>query len=269
MDNSNSNESIENNEASAKKKRGRPLKTEENTISGKLAAKFPESFIKRKSVSYENKERIFEYIPGDKIIERLNNVFDLNWNFRVKEKSVYDDIGQICVLGSLEVIIPDSGERIIKEQWGSAIISTYSNGKVICIGDDIKSATTDALKKCATMLGVALYLYDSTNESQDLSKNTVAPIKPSDEKAVGEMASEMKTTKCSRSQFNTVMRIIKDNSIDHELVKSKYGVKNIFELSNKDAAEIIIKWKEIFASQKQEISATEEQSNSSSDAMSS
>lgn len=266
MDNSNSSET---NEALAEKKRGRPRKTEDNTIQGKLASKFPEAFVKRKSVSYGNKERIFEYIPGDKIIERLNNVFELNWNFRVKEKSVYDDIGQICVLGSLEVIMPDSGERIIKEQWGSAIISTYENGKVICIGDDIKSATTDALKKCATMLGVALYLYDSTNESQDLSKNTVIPIKPSDKKAVEAIASEIKATKCSRSQFNTVMRIIKDNSIDHELVKSKYNVKNIFELSNKDAAEIIIKWKEIFTNQEQQTQAVEEQSNSSSDAMSS
>ena len=35
----------------------------------------------------------------------------------------------------------------------------------MCLGDDLKGAATDAIKKCATMLGVALYLYNGQGTS--------------------------------------------------------------------------------------------------------
>ena len=49
---------------------------------------------------------------------------------------------------------------IVKEQFGSASVKR-SNGSITSLGDDLKAATSDALKKCASLLGLALDLYES------------------------------------------------------------------------------------------------------------
>ena len=62
------------------------------------------------------------------------------------------------VLGRL--IIPGMGTR---EQWGShAMIGGYSEQE-----SAFKSASTDALKKCATMFGFAIELYDNDEEKSN------------------------------------------------------------------------------------------------------
>jgi uncharacterized membrane protein YgcG len=42
---------------------------------------------------------------------------------------------------------------------------------MVSLADDFKAATTDALKKCATMLGVALHLYNGNNSGSVQSRN--------------------------------------------------------------------------------------------------
>src|SRR4029077_16220123 len=41
----------------------------------------------------------------------------------------------------------------------SQVTRTQGTGAVVSLGDDLKAAATDALKKCATFLGVGLHLY--------------------------------------------------------------------------------------------------------------
>jgi hypothetical protein len=52
---------------------------------------------------------------------------------------------------------------VTKAAFGSSRITRDNrSGKAVALGDDLKAATTDALKKAATLLGVGLYLYDSS-----------------------------------------------------------------------------------------------------------
>ena len=39
-------------------------------------------------------------------------------------------------------------------------------GKIVSLGDDLKAAATDALKKCATLFGVGLHLYEERRNSE-------------------------------------------------------------------------------------------------------
>lgn len=50
---------------------------------------------------------------------------------------------------------------MVKTQFGSSKITRAKNsGEPISLADDYKAAATDSLKKCATMFGVGLHLYN-------------------------------------------------------------------------------------------------------------
>ena len=102
-----------------------------------------------------------DYVEIASVIRRLNEVYGEFWSFQVKEsKSVSKkakidgrlvDRVEVVVIGSLSV--PTFNGIMVKEQYGS------SDVKAETYGDAHKSAASDALKKCATLLGVALHLY--------------------------------------------------------------------------------------------------------------
>jgi hypothetical protein len=53
-------------------------------------------------------------------------------------------------------------EAVVKMAFGSSKITrNEKTGVAVAVGDDLKAAATDALKKAATLLGVGLYLYAS------------------------------------------------------------------------------------------------------------
>ena len=54
-----------------------------------------------------------------------------------------------------------------KCQFGSNKISTSKQGEVISIGDDLKAAASDCLKKTATLFGVGLHLYGIDKSDAD------------------------------------------------------------------------------------------------------
>ena len=233
-----------------KEKRARRSKEEINeskTSYERLAEKFQEKYLKRRILNEGTKdERVIEYIGGDKVVERLNNVLGVaNWSFTISDRIVDVDIGHIAVLGRLEAIV--DGVATVKEQWGSSVIETYSNGRVVCLGDNIKAATTDALKKCATLVGVGLYLYDS--ESMKFPDvNCVIPGGKEKNDKINELRSSV-NKKASKAQVSTIIKIIKDNEISESDVKERYGVENFSEMSNSSASEFIVKWREIFSKQ--------------------
>src|SRR5206468_12895170 len=74
------------------------------------------------------------------------------WSFEVTHHAVRD--GEVVVRGKL------SADGIAKMQFGvSQLTREKGTGAVVSLGDDLKAASTDAMKKCATFLGVGLHLY--------------------------------------------------------------------------------------------------------------
>uniref|UniRef100_A0A7V3YL91 DUF3072 domain-containing protein n=1 Tax=Candidatus Caldatribacterium californiense TaxID=1454726 RepID=A0A7V3YL91_9BACT len=55
---------------------------------------------------------------------------------------------------------------MVKEQFGSKAIAYNPDGSFVDLGDDLKAAASDALKKCATLLGVGLYLYEGEEDQE-------------------------------------------------------------------------------------------------------
>lgn len=164
-----------------------------------LDAKFPKKQIKRRKLGTGDGERMVDYVTGSIVIRRLNEAFEGEWSFEIREKIVDMTENQIAVLGRLTVPrwrvetiqnesrqshtdqhnadIQTSGSatsitndtttgrettyNIVKEQWGGSAIERYKSSKtVIDLGNNMKAAATDALKKCASLLGVGLHLYD-------------------------------------------------------------------------------------------------------------
>ena len=114
-----------------------------------LEQPFDPKYIKQRKGNYGN---MLDYIEAHVVINRLNEALDGNWSFEVSEYTQLGD--EVVVLGRL------TSAGIVKQQFGSSkITKAKGSDEPLCIGDDLKSAASDALKKTATLMGVGLHLY--------------------------------------------------------------------------------------------------------------
>ena len=110
--------------------------------------------------------KILDYIEGSSVIQRLNDSFDAKWSFEILEHKILDNTDEVVVLGKL------AAGDIAKTHFGSSKITrARETGDMISLADDFKAAGTDALKKCATLLGVALHLYKSSSKAPSLGQS--------------------------------------------------------------------------------------------------
>jgi len=55
----------------------------------------------------------------------------------------------------------------VRQQFGgSSITRKQGTGETVSICDDLKAATSDCLKKCASSFSVGLYLYGGSTQSK-------------------------------------------------------------------------------------------------------
>jgi len=100
------------------------------------------------------RDGMLDYVEGHAVIARLNEAFEGKWSFEIIRYDILEARDEILVLGKL------SAEGVVKMQFGVAQITRDKETReIISLGDDVKAAGTDALKKCATFLGVGLHLY--------------------------------------------------------------------------------------------------------------
>jgi hypothetical protein len=95
---------------------------------------------------------VLDYVEGHSVIQRLNEALEGAWSFEIVHHEIREE--EVVVLGKLV-----AGE-VTKMQFGaSQVTRERESGALVSLGDDLKAAGTDALKKCATFLGVGLHLY--------------------------------------------------------------------------------------------------------------
>lgn len=112
---------------------------------------------------------MWTYVTGHYVEKVLNYTFGWNWDFEVTSHGKEGD--QVWVLGKLTVK-DDKGHSIIKTQFGRADIKfktkeEMKNGKKVRVrttemldfGNDLKAASTDSMKKAASLLGIASDIY--------------------------------------------------------------------------------------------------------------
>ncbi len=115
-----------------------------------LETPFDGNLIKTRKGNFGNE---LSYVEGHAYIKRLNEAFNGQWSFEIISHEVSEH--QVLVVGKL------SADSIVKMSFGCSTITKNSEtGEIVSIGDDLKAAATDALKKAASFLGVGLHLYE-------------------------------------------------------------------------------------------------------------
>ena len=106
------------------------------------------------------------YVSHAWVTRVLNEAFGFRWSWDVTDTVIVPDLldpHEVIVRGRLTVTTPDGG-TVVKEQFGSTDVKRFKDGGTISLGDDLKAASSDALKKAASLLGVALDLYGAADE---------------------------------------------------------------------------------------------------------
>jgi hypothetical protein len=97
------------------------------------------------------------YVDVAAVITRLNEGCDA-WSFEVVSHKV--DADEVIVLGKLVA------DGQVKMHFGGSAITLDKEGRAVSIADDLKAAASDALKKCASLFGVALEMYGGGDPGQ-------------------------------------------------------------------------------------------------------
>jgi hypothetical protein len=119
----------------------------------------------------------FEYVTATYMKKVLNYAFGWMWDFEIKEHGQEKDL--IWVLGKLTIKDKTGKPMIVKEQFGRSEVKYYKDRSkgTLDIGNDLKAATSDSLKKCASELGIASDIYGKQEfrEIQHIDKGFIGP----------------------------------------------------------------------------------------------
>ena len=98
------------------------------------------------------------FISGEQVTRRLNEALGVGgWSFRILRHDINADADEAWALG--EIVAEVDGKCVTRQQFGSQKIKrSRTTGAPLDLGFDLKGAATDAMKKCASLLGVGLYL---------------------------------------------------------------------------------------------------------------
>lgn len=125
----------------------------------------------------------FTYVEGGYVIARLNQIFSpVGWDFEVVEHIL--EVKEVVVKGQLTIKDHVNGYEVKKTQYG-----THPRYAEVPLGDSLKAASTDCLKKCASLFGVALDVYwqqldqDKLTTPKKATRGNVAPTKESKAKS--------------------------------------------------------------------------------------
>lgn len=124
-----------------------------------LLKKTPAQYVKQRPAKGGGK---WEYVSGGYVRKVLNLMFGWEWSFEIMDEKIMAD--QAIVKGKLTCV--SNGRTIVKMQYGNKDIAykKMQAGETertpLSIGNDLKAAATDALKKCAAELGVASDVYN-------------------------------------------------------------------------------------------------------------
>jgi hypothetical protein len=117
----------------------------------------------------------WKYVTTAYVRKCLNLMFGWDWDFEIVDTKTQD--GEVIVLGKLTARA--AGRTLVKMQYGNKEIAKKKDGSTLSIGNDMKAAASDALKKCAAEIGIAADIYGgddfrpinvATNNSVDVEE---------------------------------------------------------------------------------------------------
>lgn len=170
----------------------------------------------------------WDYVTGGYVRKCLNIMFGWDWDFEVIDHII--EHGEVVVKGRLTCRV--GGRSIVKMQFGNKDImykkQVSENGEKIplSIGNDLKAASTDCLKKCAAEIGIASDIYnkedfrpvyvttskDVTKESLEMLFDSFSEFVPPSDQIEMERIIETNETK----SFAKVYKILRKIADQHE-----------------------------------------------------
>ena len=165
---------------------------------------------------------VLSYVETAEYIRRLNQVFDYNWSFEIVDDRIEGDF--VIVKGKLVA------EGITKMQYGTSLITkSKHDGEMIAIGDDFKAAASDCLKKCASLFGIGLHLYNGSDAESASGMNKVTPNKGRD-----------RVTKAQLNKIKALRMKLGMSSKDVlDLIERMFNTRDVMSL-NKEMASAVI-----------------------------
>lgn len=137
-----------------------------------ILKKTPKSQIKKRPAKGGGQ---WEYVSVSYVQKALNIMFGWHWDFEVLDEQVYLDSKEVVVKGRLTCRVGDMS--IIKTQYGNKDIIFKRDSKIpLSIGNDLKSAASDSLKKCASLIGIAQDVYAKEDFKEVVIEETVKDI---------------------------------------------------------------------------------------------
>ena len=145
-------------------------------ILAKLAEPFPETDVLLDRTAIDGFQP--SYIPWDKITARLDMVFGGSWSFQIIDHELNQNLfivhGRISVEG---VAVDANGKAcvhtITKDGIGTCLV-TMVGGQMRDLGADLKTASTDALKRAAILFRVGIQLYQRDGQKNSLAQQAAA-----------------------------------------------------------------------------------------------
>jgi len=85
---------------------------------------------------------LLDYVEGHSVIHRLNEALDGAWSFEIVQHEIREE--EVLVIGRL------TAENVVKMAFGgSQITRERESGTAISLGDDLKAAATDSVRRVA------------------------------------------------------------------------------------------------------------------------
>ena len=107
--------------------------------------------------------RDLAYVSHWNYTKRLDKIFPFAWDFKTEVVGLTEQ--HVAVQGSLSITLED-GRTITRENYGHGNIN-----RGFPLGDAMKVAAVDALKKCCSTFGIGLHLYDGDDIQTNASAN--------------------------------------------------------------------------------------------------
>ena len=118
-----------------------------------LLKKTPDKYVRKRPAKGGGE---WEYVSIGYVQKVLNLMFGFDWDFEIINQQVIGN--EAIVQGRLTV--RTNGRTITKSQFGNKDIMMKKDGSYLSIGNDLKAAASDCLKKCAAMVGIAADIYN-------------------------------------------------------------------------------------------------------------
>ena len=164
---------------------------------GRLLKQTPSKYVKQRPAKGGG---TWDYVTGGYVRKCLNLMFGWDWSFEIVEQMVLH--GEAIVKGKLTC--NSNGKTIVKMQFGNKDIMMKKGTEIpLSIGNDLKAAATDCLKKCAAEIGIAADIYNK----EDFQSINVIPNQ--DILTQIKELFELKTGSLDREDYDIISNTIK------------------------------------------------------------